>query len=65
MRELVKEKEDGSFELNLEYFDFFKRKVSMTWEDDIPTNPWIFSEKIGSEKIGSEKIGGLIVPLTS
>ena len=47
MRELVKVTGNGEgFELNLDYFSFFKKKVSMTWEDTVPTNPEIFSENI-------------------
>jgi len=46
MRDIVKTKNDGSFELNLNYFIHQKGEVSMTWDGGEPVISKMFSKKL-------------------
>ncbi len=48
MRQIVKLKSDGSFELNLDYFRHHKEKVDMEWEDGCPSVGKLFSPALES-----------------
>lgn len=45
-RKIVRIQRDGSFELNLDYFDLSGKGALMTWEDDEPTVPILFSSEM-------------------
>jgi carbamoyltransferase len=46
MREIVKLKDDGTYELNLDYFCFHKEKVAYEWDDGSPSVGRLFSENL-------------------
>ena len=46
MREIVKLKNDGSFELNLDYFLHHKEKVDYTWEGGYPSVGKLYSDRL-------------------
>ena len=46
MKEIVKLKEDGMFELNLEYFCFQKKEFSYTWKEGMPHSSKMYSERL-------------------
>lgn len=45
-RRMVRIQRDGSFELDLDYFEVSGKGALMTWEDDEPTVPILFSSKM-------------------
>jgi len=46
MRELIKIKDSGKFELNLDYFTFHKQGLGMVWEGGEPLVEKLFSDKL-------------------
>ena len=54
LRELILLKDDGLFELNLDYFTHHKGKVQHTWDGGIPITDDSFSQKI-EELLGPER----------
>lgn len=51
MRQIVQLQDDGSYELNLEYFIFHKQKVEYEWDNGIPSVGRLFADKL-SELLG-------------
>ena len=45
-RRIVRIQRDGSFELDLDYFELSGKGALMTWEDDEPSVPTMFSAKL-------------------
>jgi carbamoyltransferase len=46
MREIVKLQDDGSFQLNLDYFHHHNKKISYEWEDGSPKFGELFSSQL-------------------
>ena len=46
MKKIVKLKNDGSYKLNLDYFNFHKEKVSYEWENGSPYVGKLYSKKL-------------------
>ena len=46
LRRIVRIQRDGSFELDLDYFELSGKGALMTWEDDEPSVPTMFSAKM-------------------
>jgi carbamoyltransferase len=46
-RKMIRLKDDGKFELNLDYFRHHRDGISMTWENGEPTIGYLFSDQWG------------------
>ncbi len=46
MHQIVRIQRDGTFELNMDYFDHHARGTTMTWNEEVPTIDNIYSAKL-------------------
>ena len=48
LNKIIELKKNGGFQLNLEYFNHHKKKISHSWDNSVPVSNDLFNEKINS-----------------